>query len=149
MAFAPSLAATPPLTDTLTIGDERGPIHPEKCCWLELPKTERLITAKRAESCSAIGAPVGRFELVDQKIWLIGLSRCGGDLPLDQIFPEFGDRVQADWLNGVFFAKFTPMCLTKDGKEAYRTVLRLEVDSGLVSNMQRNELDESVCKAAL
>jgi hypothetical protein len=148
MAVAPSLSATQPLADTLVIGNERGPIHPEKCCWLELPKTERLIAAKRAEECSAIGGPVGRFELVGQEMWLVGLSRCSGDMPLEQVYPEFGDRVQANWLSGVFFAKFSPMCITQDGQQAYRTVLRLEVGSGVVSSVQRSELDGSICEGA-
>lgn len=148
MAVVPPISATQPLADTLLVGNELGPIHPEKCCWLELPRTERLFAAKRAEACSAIGGPVGRFELVDQKIWLVGLSRCSGDMPLEQVYPEFGDRVHADWLSGVFFARFSPMCTTPDGQEVHRTVLRLEVDSGVVSSMQRSELDDSLCGSA-
>lgn len=148
LALAPATHATQPLADTLVVGKDRGPIHPQNCCWLELPKTQRLVAAKRSEACTAIGGPVGRFELIGRQIWLVGLHRCSGEVPLEQIYPEMGRRTHAAWLNGVFFAKLHPLCFTSDGQPVYRTVLRLNVESGVATTLQRTELDESACRGA-
>lgn len=149
LGFAALCPATEPLTDVLIVGNDSGPFWPEKCCWIDLPKTERLVEARRAEECSALGGPVGRFQLEDNKIWLVGLRRCRGDVPLHDIYPELDNPSQATWLNGVLFAKIAPMCITQHGERLYRTTLRLEVKKGVVTHLQREEHAEAACRGEL
>ena len=137
--------ATRPLIDRIIVGDESGEIFPEKCCWLELPRTGGLIAAKRSEACSAIGGPVGRFELVGKQIWLVGLHRCSGDMPLKHVYPEMPDRTPATWLNGRYFVKLSPMC---EGDSAIdRKHLTLEIDGG-IATITEQKVAESACNDA-
>ena len=147
LAVAYPSAATRPLIDRIVVGDESGEIFPEKCCWVDLPKTENLTAAKRAERCSAIGGPVGRFELVDEKIWLVGLLRCGGELPLSYVYPEMPDRVPATWLSGTYFVKLSPRCFGANGAEKNRKHMTLQVDAGIAS-IKEQRIDESECDGA-
>lgn len=140
--------ATEPLSDTLVVDQHSGPFHPQKCCWVELPRTEKLIAAKRAERCSAIGGPVGRFRLADDKIWLVGLRRCGADMPLSEIYPELANPAVATWLSGVFFVGLDQICVGPQRKRQYRIFLRLEIEKGVVTKMQREERDEAICESA-
>lgn len=140
-------AATRPLIDTIIVDGESGEIFPEKCCWLKLPKTDSLAAAKRAESCSAIGGPVGRFELVDEQIWLIGLLRCGGEMPLSYVYPDMPDRILATWLNGTYFVNLSPRCFGSMGAEKNRRHLTLRVEAGIAS-IEAQKIDESDCGSA-
>ena len=142
-----SCSATEPLHDILFIDGHDGPFFPEKCCWVDLPRTEKLIAARRQENCSAIGGPVGRFRIADGKVWLVGLRRCGGDMPLKEIFPELGNPAFAKWLNGAFRAEVNHMCLSPFSfGSLYRTTFRLEIKDGVVTDMQRQENDEADCR---
>ena len=140
-------SATRPLIDTIVVGEENGEIFPKNCCWVELPKTESLRAAKRAESCSAIGGPVGRFELVDEKIWLVGLLRCGGEMHLSYVYPEMPDRVLATWLNGTYFVQLSPRCFGSMGATKSRKHLTLSVEAGIAS-IEAQMIDESECSGA-
>ena len=139
--------ATRPLIDTIVVGEESGEIFPEKCCWLELPRTEGLAVAKRAESCSAIGGPVGKFELVNKQMWLVGLLRCSGEVPLSYVYPEMPERVPATWLNGTYFVKLSPRCFGPMGAERNRKHLTLKIDAGIAS-IEEQKIDESECGSA-
>ena len=70
-------SATQPLKDQIVVGALKGHIFPSDCCWVPLPPSEGLRAMKRAEfpGCSAIGGPVGMFELRDRKLWLTGLFK--------------------------------------------------------------------------
>src|SRR5690554_2279514 len=140
-------AATRPLIDTIVVGEESGEIFPEECCWVELPKTEGLAAAKRSERCSAIGGPVVRFELVEEQMWLVGLRRCGGDLPLSYVYPEMPDRVLATWLSGRYFVRLSPRCFGANGAEKSRRHLTLKIDAGIAS-IEAQQIDESECGSA-
>jgi len=147
---APTMAsATEPLHDSLTVDEQHGPFFPEKCCWVDKLETRKFIEARMAEilgGCTAIGGPVGGFRLAEGKIWLIGLYKCGGSVPLKEIYPELGDPIFANWLNGVFFASLDRICvLQHDRKHVYRTELRLEVKNGVVTDTQRQQTDEAIC----
>jgi len=145
-------SATEPLHDQLEVGKQSGPFFPDKCCWIDMPKTEKMVEARLAERCSAIGGPVGHFRLEDNKIWLDKLLVCGGDIPLKKIYPELDSPAHAAWLNGVFFAKIEHACVVRADssisglKPLYRTTLRLEVKDGIITRMQRQENDTSICQ---
>ena len=64
----PWALATEPLHDQLTVDNETGHIFPEKCCWLALPESELLRSARRAQNCTAIGGPVGQYMFSEDKI---------------------------------------------------------------------------------
>lgn len=148
---AAAAQATQPQRDTLQVGDQSGWFQPEECCWVELPRTERLIAAKRAERCSAIGGPVGRFQLWDNHVWLIGLRRCGdARMPLEEIYPEMTGPTPANWLNGRFTAKLDRLCLKEGGVvPVFRTVHQLEIEQGRVVDMQTQTHDGSECHPPL
>jgi len=142
-------SATEPLVDLLTVDGQQGPFFPDKCCWVDLPRTERLRAAKMAEMCSAIGGPVGNFRLADGKIWLDGLRRCGGNMPLEEVYPELDQPAFASWLNGMFTAKSGFVCHSRHNgflEYFYRTTLRLRVENGVVTNLQRQENDLVACR---
>ena len=140
--------ATRPMIDRITVGGESGEIFPEECCWVELPKSERLTAAKRAESCSAIGGPVGRFELVGERLWLVGLLRCGGEeLPLSHVYPEAPDRVAATWISGTYFVNLSPRCFGAMGATKSRKSMTLRISAG-VATVEAEKVDESECGSA-
>ncbi|MCL2591337.1 MAG: hypothetical protein FWD67_10810 [Betaproteobacteria bacterium] len=132
----------------MTIDGQEGYIFPEKCCWLGLPGNERLAAVLDEEwmNCSAIGGVVGRFRIADGKIWLAGLYKCGGDIPLKDIYPEMDSPAHATWLSGVFYAKVDGhMCnVWPIYRDQYRITYRLELKDGIVTSMQRQ--DNEICQ---
>src|SRR3546814_15829672 len=108
-----------------------GFLFPDKCCWVKLPSSDKLDAAKlEGTQCSAIGGPVGNFELADGKLLLRSLRACDGDIPLDQIYGEFHGPVVADWVSGKFFVEIDPMCRSKAGvllhRESRTLIIRSE-----------------------
>ena len=141
---APS-TATVPLFDQVTIGNETGNIFPEKCCWVALPQTERLRQARHTENCSAIGGPVGNFLITDGKIWLTGLSRCSGPVPLKNIYPELPEPAVATWLSGKFTAYTGFECFMYGMYATYRTKTTIVVKDGAVVSMTTEHIDTNKC----
>ena len=141
----PCASATEPLHDQLTIDSQRGHIFPEKCCWVELPESELLRSARLSERCSAIGGPVGQFKLADNKIWLTGLYRCGGELPLKSVFPNLSDTALADWLTGKFIARVDYLCRNQTGAPVYRREINLVIERGVVQSRIEVANDDSSC----
>jgi hypothetical protein len=147
--FVCSIAsATEPLHDLLEFGTMKGVLLPSKCCWVDLPATKRLREVRMAEfgQCSAVGGVVGRFKYEDGKIWLVGLYKCGGSIPLKEIYPEFESPTLATWLNGTFEAKFDWLCEDKNGYYVYKSVIKLVVDEGRVSSFSETKYDKSSCR---
>ena len=140
--------ATLPLFDKVVIDGKSGNIFPEKCCWMPLPKTEKLIQARRAENCSAIGGPVGVFEVADGKLWLTGLSKCAGPLPLKNIYPELRSPAPATWLSGRFTAYTDYQCTSSSSEPVFRTKTVLVVDAGSVASATSEQIDASQCRPA-
>ena len=138
-------SATEPLHDQIEVDGQQGVLLPAKCCWVDLPKTERLLEARKAERCSAIGGPVGRFKYENGKLWLVGLYRCGAPVDLREIYPEFDDNVLAVWLNGEFTAQTGWLCRSRNGRSIYRKTLNLTVIEGRVSAATETNNDESAC----
>lgn len=137
--------ATEPLHDELTFGERSGYIFPAQCCWLALPESEALTAMRRAERCSAIGGPVGRYRYADDKIWLVGLRRCGGPVPLNDVFPELETPAHAVWLSGEFRAKLDWLCRAKDNSSVFAVELALRIERGNVVSTKTQRHDRSAC----
>ena len=144
--FISNAFATEPLYDRLIIGESEGIIIPEKCCWLDLPKSKKLRELKFKQRCSAIGGPVGIFTLADGKLWLTGLRVCGGEISLNEVYPDRSDNIFANWLNGKFNAYMDFLCRNSKSKIIYKTELELYVEKGIVISKKLISNDESVCK---
>ena len=120
MAVGGRALATEPLHDQYVVGAETGWIFPSECCWMKLPPSDRLIAMRRAEvGCSAIGGPVGKFKLESGKLWLTGLHKCGGDVYLSEVYPDFKSATLANWLTGTFTAQIGLLCYDKHVKPIY------------------------------
>jgi hypothetical protein len=137
--------ATEPLSDRLIVGDRTGVLLPSKCCWVELPETERLRDIRRAESCSAIGGPVGQYKYEAGRLWLTELYRCGGPIPLAEVYPELKNPAVAVWLNGTYHAKLDWLCRNSEKGYIYRTELTLIVERGAVTSVNEENFDQSAC----
>ncbi|MGI4719156.1 MAG: hypothetical protein ACRYGO_19540 [Janthinobacterium lividum] len=147
MAIALPASATEPLHDQIVVDARQGTIHPEKCCWVELPFSETLRKMKREEflRCSAIGGPVGVFELKDRKIWLNKLSRCGGDVALREIYPDMDSPAFAGWLSGSFKTQLGYLCYVKPEGAVYELEQELKVEHGVVTSLSERRRDRSAC----
>jgi len=144
--FISSVFASEPLHDRLIIGESEGIIFPEKCCWLDLPKSKKLRELKFKQRCSAIGGPVGIFTLADGKLWLTGLRVCGGEISLNEVYPDRSSNTFANWLNGKFYAYMDFLCRISKSKKIYKTELELNVEKGVVISKRVISNDESACK---
>ena len=144
--FISSVFATEPLHDRLIIGESEGIIFPEKCCWLDLPKSKKLSELNLKQRCSAIGGPVGIFTLADGKLWLTGLRVCGGEISLSEVYPNLSDNIFANWLNGKFNAYMDFLCRNSKSKKIYKTELEFYVEKGVVISKKEISNDERVCK---
>jgi len=147
----PAVCLASELLDSLIVGEQNGIFFPDKCCWVDLPRTERFLAT--VEECPSldIGGIVGNFRLADNKIWLVGLDSCRGDIPLEKIYPELGNPAPATWLNGIFFAKInsnSKTCnpMTETPIPMYLTTLRLKIENGAVIDMQRQENEVPSCQ---
>lgn|GEM_PF-3307841 len=109
-AAALPAAATHPLLDRIVVDDRQGEVFPEACCWMPMPKSERLRELRRAQRCSAIGGPVGRFRLQADQMLLDGFVTCSGDLPLQTVYPDAPTPMPATWLDGRFTIVLTSRC---------------------------------------
>src|SRR3546814_19671339 len=121
-----------------------GFLFPDKCCWVKLPSSDKLDAAKlEGTQCSAIGGPVGNFELADGKLLLRSLRACDGDIPLAQIYGEFHGPVVADWVSGKFFVEIDPLCRSKAGVLLHRESQPLIIEAGTIVSSEKQVLAES------
>lgn len=138
IAYSQPAAATEPLKDQIVVGKLQGHIFPSECCWVPLPPSEQLRAMKRAEfpGCSAIGGPVGTFELKEGKLWLTGLLKCSGAFDHRQIYPELASPAFADWLSGTFTVLLGACGYDPHlNGQAYARKQRITVDQGVVNSV--------------
>jgi hypothetical protein len=146
MAAGP-VSATEPLIDQYADGARIGRIFPSSCCWVELPDNERIWKIRRKEfGCSAIGGPVGRFRLEDGKLWLTGLMKCGGDIPLQEIYPDMTSPALAEWLSGTFKTVLDYRCHA-GSQSIYAVSQELVVEKGVVRSLKETANDLGACEA--
>ncbi|MGO4476338.1 hypothetical protein AB4Z32_08770 [Massilia sp. 2TAF26] len=146
MAAGPG-SATEPLIDQYADGARSGRIFPSSCCWVELPDNERIWKIRRKEfGCSAIGGPVGRFRLEDGKLWMTGLMKCSGDIPLQEIYPDMKSPAFAEWLSGTFKTVLDYRCHA-GSQSIYAVSQELVVEKGVVRSLKETANDLSACEA--
>lgn len=81
---------------------------------------------------------VGQWEIVDNRLYLVGLEgmlRDGSEASVATIFPDFPDRVFANWYSGVIRIP-QGKCIEyvhQGYNSAYESDLYLEVNQGLVA----------------
>jgi hypothetical protein len=145
VAAAPA-TATEPLHDQYADGARTGHIFPSNCCWVELPSNDRIWEIRRKEfGCSAIGGPVGEFKLEDGKLWLTGLMKCSGKIPLQMIYPDMKAPVLAEWLTGTFKTRLDYRCYTQKTQDLYAVTQELVVEKGVVVSLKETQQDVSAC----
>jgi hypothetical protein len=146
LMFAAPSSATQPLFDQYTDGARTGHIFPSSCCWVELRDNERIWEIRRRETgCSAIGGPVGRFKLEAGKLWLTGLMKCSGDVPLQAVYPDMKSPVVAEWLTGTFKTRLDFQCTVQGVQQVYAVTQELTVDKGVVQSVKETPNDTSAC----
>jgi hypothetical protein len=139
--------ATEPLVDQYADGARVGRIYPSDCCWVELRDNERIWQIRRKEfGCTALGGPVGRFRLEDGKLWLTGLMKCGGDIPLQEVYPDMKGPAVAEWLSGTFKTVLDYRCWA-NGQSVYAASQELVVEKGVVRSLKETAHDLGVCEA--
>lgn len=129
------VAATTPLFDKLEINNETGNLHQMGKGWLDLPPSEKLQELRRAERCSAIGGPRGKYRVVDGKLWLTGLYRCGGDVSLDSVYAS-GEPILAKWISADLVAELGKALCRRGFAFVYERKLSLRVEEGMVTSMR-------------
>lgn len=146
LALVESGHATEPLYSQLEIEGMRGLIYPEGKTWVSLPRNEAMRQARRLHMlCSAIGGPVGRFRIEQDRLWLVGLETCSGEMPVSDIYPGMQLPQLAHWLSGNFVGKVGRNCITRDHRTAFETTLHFTVDEGQVTEVGRQLWDPTVC----
>ena len=144
-----SVFATAPLHDFLTYQGRTIAIYPEECCWLKKPRSKELDRIQKENieqrSCSAIGGPVSKIKLEKNKLYLIGLYQCGGDLPLNQVYPQFKQPPLATWLTGTYRSDFNYLC-HKGHIPISEINLTFTVKEGIVTSISTVKKDKSICK---
>ena len=93
-------SATVPKMDSIEFDGTATSIWPKGKTWMELPPSKYLDDLQRAERCTAIGGPRGKWSIKNDRLWLIGLTRCGGDIGLESVYGGNGDQIFADWITG-------------------------------------------------
>lgn len=125
--------ATEPLFDRVEIEGQSGRLHDNVRGWLELPESEQLRSMTRAENCTAIGGPRGKFKVAEGMLLLHGLYRCGGDIELSSVYPSISRPVVAKWVTGKLTAEIGDIvCWTKNGSPVYERLATISVEAGKV-----------------
>ena len=131
--------ATEPLRDLLEIGAETLPVEAlpppgsRGTGALDLPPSYLLRDMARAEHCSALGGPRGVYRVDGGHLWLMRLRRCGGDIPLHEVFGGSGEPVVATWISAELVAQRGPvLCSRSQGGDLRQTTLRWRIEEGVV-----------------
>lgn len=144
-----NVSATELLIDQITYQGYKGNIFPSECCWLKKPKSKELSRIERnnieKRTCTAIGGPVSKLELVKDKLYLTSLYQCGGDLPLSEVYPELKQPALAVWLSGTYQASLNSLCLNKYYETIYEFRHTLTVEKGIVTSISTTKNDRTAC----
>jgi hypothetical protein len=147
LLFVAPSSATQPLLNQYTDGVRTGHIFPSGCCWVEIPANERIKEIRRREiGCSAVGGPVGMFKLEAGKLWLTGLFKCSGEVPLQEVYPDMKSPAFAEWLTGTFKTRLDFKCVAPGGDPyIYAVTQELIVEKGVVQSVKETQNDLTAC----
>ena len=138
--------ATEPLHDKLIYQGHTGNIFSLKSSWLKKPKSKELTEIIRNMGfCSAIGGPVSKLKLENNKLYLTSLYKCGGDIELSEVYPKLTTPALATWLTGTYLVNLNYLCRNNKGRFVYRVELSLKVNKGIVSSIKTINNDKSTC----
>nr|WP_158382955.1 hypothetical protein [Comamonas testosteroni] len=141
-----SALATPPLFDQIEISAQKGRLHHNAQGWMSLPESETLRSMRIAERCSAMGGPRGKFSVADGSLWLTGVYRCGGDIPLSAVYPQSASHLLADWVTGDLTAELGKViCQSRDGFPIFERIASLSVQAGRVTQLSYQESGVEQC----
>lgn len=149
-----SVFATPPLMDSLEFQSETSSVRVsgEQGLWLPLPHSPKLQEMRRTENCSAVGGPVGTWRIAENRLWLTGLYRCGGDVALSTVYGKSDEPLFAYWVTAELLSnRGTVLCGTPGfGDVVWERKLTIKVEKGLVTlaTETSNEHNPAVPKAA-
>lgn len=128
--------ATEPLFDRIEIEGQSGRLHDNARGWLDLPESEQLLSMARAENCTAIGGPRGKFKVADRTLFLYGLYRCSGDVALSVVYPKVSQPVVATWVTGKLTAEVGKVvCRSNAGAPVFERIATLSVEAGKVTSV--------------
>lgn len=135
LALSGQGVATTPLFDKLEMNNETGNLHQMGKGWLDLPPSEKLQELRRAEKCSAIGGPRGKYRIVDGKLLLTGLYRCGGDVSLEAVYGS-AEPIFANWISADLVAELgKPLC-RRGFAYVYERKVSLRIKEGVVTSIR-------------
>lgn len=147
ITFSFHASATEPLLDHLSSLGETGVFYPRECCWVGIPKNERVKEIRRSdEGCSAIGGPVGIFERVEDLLFLTELDSCGGKYRLNEVYGSVDARIFADWVSGVHIGKFQFLCAKPSGQYVFKTVKTYTIENGVFVSTSIENHSKSDCE---
>lgn len=124
--------ATTPLRDSIEYDGRVAVVWTEIHPWLELPENDKLIEMQRQERCTAIGGPRGNWRLENGRLWLTGLFRCAGPVPLDVIYEGRGEPIFADWISGRLLTNRGKILCRRPFDVLTESTLALDVVKGIV-----------------
>jgi hypothetical protein len=128
--------ATPPLMDRVQYENETTTLWEQVKPWPDLPRSEKLQELRRSERCSAIGGPRGIWHIVDSRLWLTGLFRCGGDVPLESVYGGTGEPIFAEWITATMLThRGRRLCGSSYGRTVYEKTLTMKVEKGVVKEV--------------
>lgn len=132
LASLPSYA-TKPLMDLIEYDGRATIVWPDDKPWLDLPRNERLAELQRGQRCSAIGGPRAKWRLADDQLWLVGLFKCGGDIPLESVYGGNGEPILATWITGNLIThKGKLLCRDFFGVGVFETTIVLRIENGVL-----------------
>lgn len=73
-------------------------VTPSGGTWIELLENEKTREIRRKEGCSAIGAPRAKWKVSDNRLWMVGLFKCGGEIKLETVYGGNGEPISAEWV---------------------------------------------------
>lgn len=144
--WVPASWATEPLFDRIDMNGHSGRLLDNARGWLDLPESEQLRAMARAEQCTAMGGPRGRYKVADGKLWLHGLYRCAGDMALSAVYPGTSQPMFANWVTGTLTAEFGPIvCRSKNGLPVFEEVVTFTVDAGKITDLTHVHAEDRQC----
>ncbi|MEJ8851255.1 hypothetical protein [Variovorax rhizosphaerae] len=129
--------ATTPLMDSVDYDGETTTVIPQGQPWLDIPENDRTREIRLKERCSAIGAPRAEWRITEQRLWLVGLFKCGGAIKLESVYGGSGAPIFADWITSDLVTQRGRRLCSGNGITVRETAIVFRVDRGVVLSITR------------
>lgn len=138
LLFTSVCSATTPLSDLIDNDGVWGVLTPRNQVSLDLQENEKTQEIRRQERCSAIGAPKGKWRIVNGRLWLVALIRCGSDIKLETVYGGTGEPIFAEWITAdLVTQQGKQLCRPWDGVYVLAESIFLRVERGIVMQTSR------------